>query len=56
MIKSREMSGRINRETEIELERLEKMVGINKIRLNLGKARLTCPLWGTNLKENSHKV
>lgn len=44
MIKSREKSGRIERETVIELGRLEKMVGINKIRLNMGKNRLVCPV------------
>lgn len=55
MIKSREMPGRIDRETEMELQRLEKMVGINKIRLNLKKNRLICPLWGMNLKESAIK-
>lgn len=46
MIKSKEMSGRIDRETVMELERLEKMVSINKIRLNMGENRLICPVWG----------
>lgn len=40
----------------MELERLEKLVGINKIRLNLRKNRLICPLQRTNRKQNSLEV
>lgn len=54
MIKTREMSGGVDRETEVE--RLGEMVDVNKIRLNLRKNRLKCPQWESKLEQNSHKV